>query len=408
MADEMRSVFTSAGMALAQDALAGKVKITFTRGVASIADWSQRTADDLRGVTKLADETQVTGIGGIDTEKQADGSTSPDKIDVSLIFSQGAIKTDYAMSTVGLFAAPVVDGKQGDEVLYTVTTFSKPQWMSQDNNGSTITLKVSTIIGDTAQLTVILASAQGEGGLSQGELDVFKAQLDKEYDGKYVKLSSLPDDTGAATGDNPVVTKSYLVKYLADNVVGKPGADGASAYEVWVKAGNTGSQDDYLKSLIGPKGADGNSVTGPKGDQGPAGPAGPKGDTGPIGPAGPKGDAGPTGATGPAGTVAIGTVTKGDTAAVTNAGTPQAAKLNFTLPKGDTGAQGPKGDTGATGPKGDTGPQGPTGPAGKDAPANAVLQPQLGGITQFVTISAADYNKLATKDPTTLYLVSES
>ncbi|MBQ6986892.1 MAG: collagen-like protein, partial [Oscillibacter sp.] len=36
----------------------------------------------------------------------------------------------------------------------------------------------------------------------------------------------------------------------------------------------------------------------------------------------------------------------------------------FTIPKGDTGAQGPKGDTGAQGPKGDTGPQGPKGDTG--------------------------------------------
>lgn len=38
----------------------------------------------------------------------------------------------------------------------------------------------------------------------------------------------------------------------------------------------------------------------------------------------------------------------------------------FTVPQGDTGAQGPKGDPGAQGPQGDTGPQGPTGAAGNN------------------------------------------
>ena len=53
------------------------------------------------------------------------------------------------------------------------------------------------------------------------------------------------------------------------------------------------------------------------------------------------------------------TATKGDTANVTfdNA----TGKFNFTLPKGDTGAQGPKGETGAVGPQG---PAGATGAKG--------------------------------------------
>ncbi|SEB65908.1 DNRLRE domain-containing protein [Terriglobus roseus] len=44
-----------------------------------------------------------------------------------------------------------------------------------------------------------------------------------------------------------------------------------------------------------------------------------------------------------AATVSVGTITSGTTAAVTNAGTQTAAVLNFTLPRGDTGAAGPAG-----------------------------------------------------------------
>lgn len=69
----------------------------------------------------------------------------------------------------------------------------------------------------------------------------------------------------------------------------------------------------------------------------------------------------------------------GTDAQVTNSGTEQNVKLNFVIPKGDTGEtgpQGPKGEKGDTGPagkdgaqgekgeKGDTGPQGPAGPKG--------------------------------------------
>ena len=72
-----------------------------------------------------------------------------------------------------------------------------------------------------------------------------------------------------------------------------------------------------------------------------------------------KGDTGATGATGSAGTVTIGTTTTGSSggnASVTNSGTSSNAVLNFTIPKGVSGAagvQGSQGQTGATGPSGD-------------------------------------------------------
>ena len=108
---------------------------------------------------------------------------------------------------------------------------------------------------------------------------------------------------------------------------------------------------------------------------------------GPPGPQGPKGD------TGAAATVTVGTVTTGEPgtdAIVTNIGTENAAVLDFTIPKGDTGATGPAGADGVSptvstsksgnvttitivdaagtktatindGAKGDTGPAGPAG-----------------------------------------------
>ena len=120
---------------------------------------------------------------------------------------------------------------------------------------------------------------------------------------------------------------------------GKDGVDGKSAYQIWLDAGNTGSEQDFLNSLKGQNGADGtdgvagadgtdgksayqiwldagntgdeakflSSLKGDKGEVGEAGPAGEagkaftydmftpeqlqslKGEQGPIGPAGPAG-----------------------------------------------------------------------------------------------------------------------
>lgn len=66
----------------------------------------------------------------------------------------------------------------------------------------------------------------------------------------------------------------------------------------------------------------------------------PRGDTGATGPEG------PTGPTGAAATIAVGTTTTGaagTSASVTNVGTSSAAVFDFTIPRGDTGATGPTG-----------------------------------------------------------------
>lgn len=58
----------------------------------------------------------------------------------------------------------------------------------------------------------------------------------------------------------------------------------------------------------------------------------------------------------------------GSEASVTNSGTQQNVVLNFTIPRGATGAQGPKGDNGADGAPGEQGPQGPAGQDGAEGP----------------------------------------
>lgn len=144
---------------------------------------------------------------------------------------------------------------------------------------------------------------------------------------------------------------------------------------------------------------DAGRLTGPKGPQGGPGPEGPKGDPGDTGPQGP---AGADGADGAAATITVGTVTTGapgSQAQVVNAGTQNAAVLNFTIPRGATGATGQNGidgkaatvtlgtiSTGDPGtdviitnsgnenaavlnftiPRGSNGVQGPQGPAGDD------------------------------------------
>ena len=157
---------------------------------------------------------------------------------------------------------------------------------------------------------------------------------------------------------------------------------------------------------------------GPQGEQGEIGPMGPTGPTGPqgeTGPQGPQGEIGPTGATGatgatgPAGadgitpTLSLGTVTTGDAGTnvvITFTGTAPNYVINFTIPRGDTGATGATGATGETGPQGpqgpqgekgdtgDTGPTGPTGATGATGPAGPGVA--AGGLDGQLLAKASD------------------
>ena len=51
---------------------------------------------------------------------------------------------------------------------------------------------------------------------------------------------------------------------------GSDGSDGSSAYEIWVTAGNTGTESDFLASLVGAQGEQG--IQGPQGETGATGP----------------------------------------------------------------------------------------------------------------------------------------
>lgn len=77
---------------------------------------------------------------------------------------------------------------------------------------------------------------------------------------------------------------------------GSQGQQGDSAYQVAVANGFTGTEIEWLASLVGPQGKQGEI-----GPAGPTGAKGDKGDTGPRGSTGPKGDTGEQGPQGPPG-----------------------------------------------------------------------------------------------------------
>jgi hypothetical protein len=140
------------------------------------------------------------------------------------------------------------------------------------------------------------------------------------------------------------------------------GNDGLSAYQIWLNAGNTGTQAQFLASLQGATGPQGpaglNGLNGATGPQGPIGLTGPAGPQGLQGVAGINGTNGIDGATGPQGPIGL-------TGPAGPQGIQGVAGINGTNGiDGATGPQGPAGLNGLTGPTGPQGPQGLTGPSG--------------------------------------------
>lgn len=122
--------------------------------------------------------------------------------------------------------------------------------------------------------------ADGADGLSAYDIWLTAGNTGSEAD----FLASLVGQDGADGSDGANGTNGADGMNGLDGLNGADGADGLSAYEIWMAAGNTGNESDFLASLIGVDGAQGE--TGPEGPQGTEGPQGEAGADGADGAAG--------------------------------------------------------------------------------------------------------------------------
>jgi len=155
----------------------------------------------------------------------------------------------------------------------------------------------------------------------------------------------------------------------ADGTNGVDGSNGSSAYEIWIAAGNTGTEAEFLASLVGAQGETGaTGPTGPQGIQGetgatgPTGPQGIQGETGNTGPQGPQGIQGPAGNDGADGTNGTNGVDGADGSSAYqiwitagNTGTEAEFLASLVGAQGETGPQGPQGIQGESYPQTDQG-----------------------------------------------------
>lgn len=215
-----------------------------------------------------------------------------------------------------------------------------------------------------------------------------------------IRSSGLDEDGTETVPPTPDLYQQLLQKIDDKAEAIQNGADGKSAYEIWLEIGNSGTETDFFNSLKGEKGDTGErglqGIQGEKGDKGSTGAKGSKGDTGADGKSaydvwlelgntgdksdflnsfkGEKGDTGERGLQGIQGK-------KGDRGEVGadgksayqiwleqgNSGTESDFFNSLKGAKGDKGDKGEKGDIGAKGDVGEQGIQGIQGEDGKSA-----------------------------------------
>lgn len=158
------------------------------------------------------------------------------------------------------------------------------------NGGASFPAEVQAprFVGDGSQLTGIVTSVNGKTGAVT--IEILKG--DPGETGPQGPKGD-PGETGPQGPKGDQGETGPQGPKGDPGTTGDKGAQGKSAYDLWLEAGNVGTEADFLLSLKGETGPQG--PKGGPGDPGEAGPQGPKGDQGETGPQGPKGDPGDIG-----------------------------------------------------------------------------------------------------------------
>lgn len=178
-----------------------------------------------------------------------------------LVASTGAVSNGHKVVKPATAASDVIvgiaqfsqayspEGKYDDESAVNVMTHGRI-WAIAD---ATVTEE------DCAFGSFVTFTANGT--IAKGDAGVIKTGY--KHTGEYTK-----------NADGTVLVKVQLTQDATAAGAGPAGPSGKSAYQIWIDAGNTGTEAQFLASLKGPKGD--------KGDPGPQGPKGDKGDPNPA------------------------------------------------------------------------------------------------------------------------------
>ena len=166
-----------------------------------------------------------------------------------------------------------IQGPKGDQGLKGDTGATGPAGPKGDQGP-----KGDTGTGIELKGTVTSVDKLPDTGNTEGDTYTVVGVLYVWQDGKWTESGPIRGEKGEKGDTGSQGPKGDT------GLTGPQGDPGKSAYQVWLDAGNKGTEAEYLASLKGPKGDTG--ATGAVGPQGAKGDTGPQGATGPQGPKG--------------------------------------------------------------------------------------------------------------------------
>ena len=239
MAEQDTSVsyqFTKAGNNLSAKALAGTIKIDFTRAELSTTNHFGESEADIAGLTELDGVTQTVDLKEVDV---VDNDPSFVKIPVKI--DETAAPEDYALLTIGLYCKP----DDGDEVLYSICSLKDPIYIHKSSNNSTFNLNLNTLVGSSSNVVIKVDPA---GMVTHADFDAMMkrvAFIDKPnvFSERQTLAGGATDGEGnayATTKDVAIDLNNGLSTKVNVSDMRKPAGDVAGIEEVNAKQDKIG------------------------------------------------------------------------------------------------------------------------------------------------------------------------
>lgn len=155
----------------------------------------------------------------------------------------------------------------GKDTIIGTAIFNTKLFVDYNEVGITSTLDVENMPNETATATVkvggavaTLLSTDDDAG---DPVTQYRGQLDVSYSGITLTLANPTTVTNWVFDDNNLKLPAGgdIVDSTGTSVLGGSGGNGASAYDVAVTNGFSGTEQEWLASLVGADGADGTSFT---------------------------------------------------------------------------------------------------------------------------------------------------
>ncbi len=211
MAEQDSSVsyqFTKLGNDLSVKALAGTVKLDFTKAELSTDNHFNDTEADVAVMTDMGNVAQTVELKEVDAVED-----DQSYVKVPVLINEAEITEDYALMTIGLYCRP----DDGDEVLYSICSLKDPIYMHKSSNNSTFALNLNTLVGSAANVTIKVDPA---GAVTNADLAVtLKSYATIEYvDSAIAKIPKV-DLSGYALKTNLPDFSSFATTQALTNAI---------------------------------------------------------------------------------------------------------------------------------------------------------------------------------------------